>query len=170
MWISGEALERVAKIKPVIPSLPELIDRSRLRSLAQRMAVSGTRSGLSGRAWDRPSSVRGRDIRRRTPPAQIRTSGFPAGKLDCERLRISRRKRIGPSRCPERPGEMGRMIDPSDREIGAGFIASPRDPDLHALYQYWDRVRRDRVIPSRQDIDPPAIPIAPHHPCTISKG
>jgi hypothetical protein len=37
------------------------------------------RSGDVGlRAQRRRPSVRGRDVRRRTPPAQIRTSGFPA--------------------------------------------------------------------------------------------
>jgi hypothetical protein len=42
--------------------------------------------------------------------------------------------------------------------IGATFIEAPRDGDLQALYQYWDTVRRGRVMPQRADIDPTEIP------------
>jgi len=38
------------------------------------------------------------------------------------------------------------------------FIDEPRDPDLRALYEYWNTVRGDRSMPQRADIDPTTIP------------
>jgi hypothetical protein len=38
------------------------------------------------------------------------------------------------------------------------FIGEPRDPDLHALYEYWNTLRGDRPMPKRTDIDPVDIP------------
>jgi hypothetical protein len=40
----------------------------------------------------------------------------------------------------------------------AAFIDAPRDPRIKALYDYWDRLRGDRAMPARADIDPGAIP------------
>jgi hypothetical protein len=43
------------------------------------------------------------------------------------------------------------------------FINQPRDPDLHALYEYWNTVRGARLMPRRADIDPTKIPkLLPH--------
>ena len=39
----------------------------------------------------------------------------------------------------------------------AVFIDAPRDPDLEALYAYWQRQRGDRPMPARADIDPVAF-------------
>lgn len=38
------------------------------------------------------------------------------------------------------------------------YIEGPRDPDLRALYAYWDGVRRGRLMPRRTDVDPTQIP------------
>jgi hypothetical protein len=40
----------------------------------------------------------------------------------------------------------------------AVFIDAPRDADVRALYEYWNGLRGDRTMPSRQDIDAAAIP------------
>lgn len=43
------------------------------------------------------------------------------------------------------------------------FINEPRDPDLRALYQYWNTLRGDRLMPQRADVDPGKIPkLLPH--------
>lgn len=52
----------------------------------------------------------------------------------------------------------GTMIRAANLLTEANFIDAPRDPDIRALYEYWDTVRGDRAMPSRQDIDPAAIP------------
>src|SRR5580658_1065080 len=38
------------------------------------------------------------------------------------------------------------------------FINEPRDPNLHALYAYWNTLRGGRPLPRRADIDPTEIP------------
>jgi hypothetical protein len=38
------------------------------------------------------------------------------------------------------------------------FIAEPIDPNLRILYEYWDGVRGDRLMPRRADIEPAKIP------------
>jgi len=38
------------------------------------------------------------------------------------------------------------------------FIHAPLDPQLKALYEYWDTVRGGRAMPARADIDPGKIP------------
>jgi len=38
------------------------------------------------------------------------------------------------------------------------FIAEPVDPDLRALYEYWNRLRGDRLMPKRGEIEPAKIP------------
>jgi len=50
------------------------------------------------------------------------------------------------------------MTGLSNSQTEATFIDAPRDPDLQALYNYWNGVRGKRPMPSRQDIDPMAIP------------
>ncbi len=50
------------------------------------------------------------------------------------------------------------MTQPTNSITEAAFIDAPLDADLRALYQYWDAVRGNRAMPSRQDIDPTAIP------------
>jgi hypothetical protein len=50
------------------------------------------------------------------------------------------------------------MAERSDAATEAAFIDTPHDPDLRALHEYWDGLRGDRAMPSRQDIDPTAIP------------
>jgi hypothetical protein len=43
------------------------------------------------------------------------------------------------------------------------FIDEPRDPDLYALWEYWNAARGDRAMPHRADIDPAQIPkLLPH--------
>ena len=42
--------------------------------------------------------------------------------------------------------------------VEATFIDAPRDPDLQALYTYWDSLRRGRSMPSRTDFDPAKVP------------
>jgi len=43
------------------------------------------------------------------------------------------------------------------------FIDAPHDPDLQALYEYWDTLRGERPMPRRADIDPAKIPrLLPH--------
>ena len=49
-----------------------------LRQFARRAAVPEALKRPLRVGQHRPIRVRGRDVRRRTPPAQIRTSGFPA--------------------------------------------------------------------------------------------
>jgi hypothetical protein len=45
----------------------------------------------------------------------------------------------------------------------ARFTTELRDPDLCALYEYWNARRGDRPMPRRADIDPMAIPkLLPH--------
>lgn len=48
--------------------------------------------------------------------------------------------------------------DPNDTVPEARFIDAPRDPDLRALYEYWDRLRGGRAMPRRADVDPTHIP------------
>jgi hypothetical protein len=50
------------------------------------------------------------------------------------------------------------MTEPSISITEAAYIDAPRDADIRALFEYWDAIRGDRVMPSRQDIDPTAIP------------
>lgn len=50
------------------------------------------------------------------------------------------------------------MTEPSNGAPEAAYIDAPRDPHIQALFGYWDAVRGDRAMPSRQDIDPTAIP------------
>jgi hypothetical protein len=40
----------------------------------------------------------------------------------------------------------------------AAYIDAPRDPRIVALYEYWNGLRAGRVMPSRRDFDPMAIP------------
>jgi len=55
------------------------------------------------------------------------------------------------------------MIRAANSLTEATFIGAPRDADIRALYEYWDAVRGERAMPSRQDIDPAAIPkLLPH--------
>ncbi len=42
--------------------------------------------------------------------------------------------------------------------LEAAFIDAPRDPLLQMLHNYWDGLRRGRVMPARADIDATAIP------------
>jgi hypothetical protein len=46
------------------------------------------------------------------------------------------------------------MSVPTERVIGAEFIAAPRDPRLVALHDYWRGKRGLRAMPARADIDP----------------
>jgi hypothetical protein len=46
------------------------------------------------------------------------------------------------------------MSAPTERVIGAEFIAAPRDPRLVALHEYWQGKRGARAMPARTDIDP----------------
>ncbi len=50
------------------------------------------------------------------------------------------------------------MIRAANSLADACFINAPCDDDIRALYEYWDTVRGRRTMPSRQDIDPAAIP------------
>jgi hypothetical protein len=50
------------------------------------------------------------------------------------------------------------MTRAADSLTQAVFIDMPRDPDLRALYEYWNSVRNERSMPARQNIDPTAIP------------
>jgi len=55
------------------------------------------------------------------------------------------------------------MIRAANSLTEAIFIDAPRDADIRGLYEYWDAVRGERAMPSRQDIDPAAIPkLLPH--------
>ena len=55
------------------------------------------------------------------------------------------------------------MIDLASTANEPIFISDPRDPYLRDLYDYWNRVRGDRPMPKRADIDPTAIPkLLPH--------
>jgi hypothetical protein len=55
------------------------------------------------------------------------------------------------------------MTQPGDAIPEAAFIDAPRDADLRALYEYWDKIRGDRAMPRRADIDPSDIPkLLPH--------
>lgn len=45
----------------------------------------------------------------------------------------------------------------------ASFIDAPRDSRIRALFAYWNRVRGERKMPARADIDPTSIPrLLPH--------
>jgi hypothetical protein len=46
---------------------------------------------------------------------------------------------------------------PANNEVVASLDA-PHDQRLKALYEYWNRLRGDRMMPSRADFDPTAIP------------
>ena len=52
------------------------------------------------------------------------------------------------------------MIDDTGQklQVEAVFIDAPRDPDLCALRDYWDSLRRGRIMPSRADFDPTKVP------------
>ena len=50
------------------------------------------------------------------------------------------------------------MVEAANSTPEAVFIDASRDPDLRALYEYWNRVRGDRAMPRRADIDPSEIP------------
>jgi hypothetical protein len=52
------------------------------------------------------------------------------------------------------------MIDDAKQklQVEAAFIDAPRDPDLRALRDYWDSLRRGRIMPSRSDFDPTKVP------------
>jgi hypothetical protein len=55
------------------------------------------------------------------------------------------------------------MTETANTITEAVFIDAPRDKRLRALYQYWDTVRGDRMMPARADIDPGKIPgLLPH--------
>jgi hypothetical protein len=50
-----------------------------------------------------------------------------------------------------------------DNPTEAGFAAELHDPDLRALYRYWDGLRLGRLMPRRSDLDPTEIPkLLPH--------
>ena len=49
------------------------------------------------------------------------------------------------------------MIQASEQQIQANFIDAPRDPDLQALYAYWQQQRGARAMPARADLDPAAF-------------
>jgi hypothetical protein len=49
-------------------------------------------------------------------------------------------------------------IPAADPGAEARFIDAPRDAVLRALYDYWNKVRGTRKMPSRADIDPVEIP------------
>jgi hypothetical protein len=38
------------------------------------------------------------------------------------------------------------------------FIDEPADPNLRVLYEYWNALRGDRLMPTRADIEPAKIP------------
>jgi hypothetical protein len=42
--------------------------------------------------------------------------------------------------------------------VDAQYIEAPSNPDLRALYAYWDGLRHGRLMPRRTDIDPTQIP------------
>jgi hypothetical protein len=50
------------------------------------------------------------------------------------------------------------MTDAAGSIAEAVYIDAPRDPQIKALYDYWDAQRRDRAMPARADIDPGTIP------------
>jgi len=55
------------------------------------------------------------------------------------------------------------MTEAASAPTEAVFIDAPRDDRLKALYQYWNTLRGDRVMPARADIDPGQIPgLLPH--------
>lgn len=46
----------------------------------------------------------------------------------------------------------------ADSGTEARFIDAPHDPLLRSLYDYWNKVRGTRKMPTRADIDPVEIP------------
>ena len=55
------------------------------------------------------------------------------------------------------------MADQIDLMAEAAYIEGPCDPDIKALYSYWDSLRCGRSMPRRGDIDPTKIPkVLPH--------
>jgi hypothetical protein len=55
------------------------------------------------------------------------------------------------------------MRELPDAVVDAHFLAEPRHPKIQLLYAYWQAQRGDRLMPSRADIDPIAIPkLLPH--------
>ena len=55
------------------------------------------------------------------------------------------------------------MADQIDLMAEATYIEAPRDPDIQTLYNYWGSLRRGRLMPQREDIDPTKIPkLLPH--------
>jgi hypothetical protein len=58
---------------------------------------------------------------------------------------------------------IGAMTATNNTASVAAFIDGPRNPDLRALYEYWDKARNGRAMPQRSDIDPTQIPkLLPH--------
>ncbi len=43
-------------------------------------------------------------------------------------------------------------------ELETAFTDASRDPDLSALCAYWELLRHGRLMPSRADFDPAAVP------------
>jgi len=55
------------------------------------------------------------------------------------------------------------MPDAREPTSEASFIDAPRNSRISALLAYWNRVRGERKMPARADIDPAAIPrLLPH--------
>jgi hypothetical protein len=81
----------------------------------------------------------------------------PAGCVE-DRLLLALAKRIKrEAAMSEKPN------DSADNPTEAVFTAELHDPDLRALYGYWDGLRRGRLMPRRSDIDPIEIPtLLPH--------
>src|SRR5579859_2337011 len=58
---------------------------------------------------------------------------------------------------PAEPATRIRISDPNPQSTAAS-VARIRDPGLQALYRYWVRKKRDRLMPSRVDIDITELP------------
>jgi hypothetical protein len=74
-----------------------------------------------------------------------------------------RREIAAPRPLRARPQIGEAMTDVARSITEAAFIDAPRDPQVKALYDYWNALRGDRAMPARADVDPATIPkLLPH--------